>query len=133
MKVLMLMVTLVACYFPAVAGARGRGQKSMDFVCFVGLFIALGTLMLGKALNVPILILSTDAGSAGLILIEIIIRMAIGFAFGSFLAVLLFKKSLLSKTSRYNFGDRRRNLEIIRGMRTCYPEEFRGYGACHRN
>jgi len=93
MKLLMLVVTLVACYFPAVAGARGRGsRKSWIGLVFAGLIIALGTMMLGKALGVPILILSPDAGSAASILFEIIIRMAIGLAFGSFLAVLLFRK-----------------------------------------
>jgi hypothetical protein len=88
MRVLMLVITLVACYFPAVAGARGRGSRKLWIGLFcVGLCIALGAIALGGAQS--IWIPNPDAVS---ILYEIIIRTAIGFTFGSFLAVLLYRK-----------------------------------------
>jgi hypothetical protein len=88
MKVLMLVLSLLACYFPAVAGARGRGSRKLwiGFV-FVGLFIALGTIKLGGTSSFWI-----SSPNAVSMLYETIIRMAIGFAFGSFLAVLLCRK-----------------------------------------
>jgi hypothetical protein len=91
MRVLMLVLTLAACYFPAVAGARGRGSRKIWILfVFLGLFISLGTMMLVKALGVPIIWISNPNAASNMF--EVIIRLSIGFTFGSFLAVLLFKK-----------------------------------------
>lgn len=88
MKSLMLVITLAACYFPAVAGARGRGSRKLWIgSIFVGLFIFLGTIALGGAQSIWI-----PRPNAVSILFEITIRMAFGFALGSFLAALLCKK-----------------------------------------
>ena len=88
MTVFMLVPELLACYFPAVAGARGHESRKLWIgSIFVGLFISLGTIWLVKALNVPI----SSYGTTGTFF-DIIIRTALAFAFGSFLATLLFKK-----------------------------------------
>ena len=87
MTVFMLVPELLACYFPAVAGARGRGSRKLWIgSIFVGLFISLGTIWLVKALNVPMSSYGTTETFFD------IIRTALAFAFGSFLATLLFKK-----------------------------------------
>jgi hypothetical protein len=79
---------LVACYFPAVAGARGRGSRKLWIgFFFVGLCIAFGAIkLLGTS---SLWTANPDAFST---LYEIILRIAIGFAFGSFLAALLCRK-----------------------------------------
>jgi hypothetical protein len=100
MRLFMLMLGLVACYFPAVASARGRGSRKLwvGFI-FIGLCIAFGAIKLGGTST--FWISSPNAVST---LYEIIIRMAIGFAFGSFLAALFYRKRPEGSTSLLGLG-----------------------------
>jgi hypothetical protein len=51
MNVLMLVLGLLACYFPAVAGAHARGSRKLWMgLIFVGLFVGVASMMLGHHL-----------------------------------------------------------------------------------
>ena len=100
MKVFGLVLGLLACYVPAVAGAHGRGSRKLWVgSILVGLCIALGAIELGGTSS--FWISSPNAVST---LYEIIIRMAIGFAFGSFLAALLYRKRQAGSPSLLGLG-----------------------------
>ncbi len=100
MKIFMLVLTLLACYFPAVAGARGRGSRKMWVgLIFVGLGIFIGTVELGGGSS-----LWMSNPSAVSTLYEVIIRMAAGLALGSFLAALLYRKRQAASPSLPGLG-----------------------------
>jgi uncharacterized membrane protein len=100
MKSLMLLIELLACYFPAVAGARGRGsRKSWIGLIFLGLFVGIASMMLGHHLAGtfdPILFSQSKGESFArqfpVNLLAIIVRVSTAFCFGSFLAALLYRK-----------------------------------------
>jgi hypothetical protein len=100
MRLFMLVLGLVACYFPAVAGARGRGSRKLwvGFI-FVGLCITLGAIKLGGTSS-----FWASSPNAVSTFYAIIIRMAIGFAFGSFLAALLYRKRQGASPSLLGLG-----------------------------
>ena len=89
----LLLVTLLATYLPAVAGARGRGSRGLWIGCiFIGLFIGIGGMMIAKDL---FWYKPQDAfawGGVKILIFQFLIRAAIGFGLGSFLASLLFRK-----------------------------------------
>ncbi len=100
MKAFGFVLGLLACYIPAVAGAHGRGSRKIwiSSIC-VGLCLAIsavnlvGTSSFWRS--------STDAIS---MLCEILIRMAIGFTFGSFLAALLYRKQPAAAQTIFGLG-----------------------------
>jgi hypothetical protein len=88
MAAFMIVLELLACYFPAVSGAHGRGSRKLWIgLIFFGLIVSFGMMMLAQALNV--VIPSPDATAR---LLEIILRTALALAIGAFLATLLYKK-----------------------------------------
>lgn len=100
MKVLMLVIGLLACYFPAVAGARGRGSRKLWIgMIVVGLFVGVASMMLGHHLVGtfdPVLFSQSKGESFArqmtVNLLAMIVRVSISFCFGSFLAALLYRK-----------------------------------------
>ena len=99
-KLLMLVIGLLACYIPAVAGARGRGsRKSWIVLIFVGLSVGVASMMLGHHLARtfdPVLFSQSKGESFArqmtVNLLAMIVRVSVSFCFGSFLAVLLNRK-----------------------------------------
>ena len=87
-------LSLIATYLTAVAGANGRGSRKLWIACiFLGLLIALGAVSIGKAQFGIDIDKAIFAGDGAITNIEVfIVRVAFGFSFGSFLAVLLFRK-----------------------------------------
>jgi heme/copper-type cytochrome/quinol oxidase subunit 1 len=113
MKVLMLVLELAACYFPAVAGARGRGtRKSWIGLILVGLFVGMASMMLGHHLLGtfdPVLFSHQSKGESfarqmTVNLLAMIVRVSICFCFGSFLATLLYKKRQADSPSLLGLG-----------------------------
>jgi hypothetical protein len=100
MNVLTGVISLLACYFPAVAGARGRSSRRSWIVgIFVGLFVAGASMMIGHHLVWtfdPVLLSQSESGSfvrqMTANLLAMIVRISISFCFGSFLATLLYRK-----------------------------------------
>ena len=118
MAVFTLVLGLLACYFPAVAGARGRGSRKLWIgLIFVGLFVGVASMMLGHHL-VGTFDPTLFSGSRGepfarqmtVNLLALIARVSISFCLGSFLAALLYRKrqadspSLLGLGSEINKG-----------------------------
>lgn len=117
MKLLMLVLGLLACYFPAVAGARGRGSRKLWIgLIFLGLFVGVTFMMLGHHLVRtfdPVVLSSGYKGESfarqmTVNLLAVIVRISISFCIGSFLATLLYGKrqagspSLLGLRSEIN-------------------------------
>ena len=100
MKVLMLVLGILACYFPAVAGARGRGSRKLWIrLILVGLFVAAASVMLGRHLLgafEPVLFSQAEGESFArrmtVNLLAAIVRVSASFCFGSILAALLYRK-----------------------------------------
>lgn len=112
MAVLMLVLGLLACYFPAVAGARGRGSRKLWIgLIFVGLFVGVASMMLGHRLVGtfdPVLFSGSRGESFALQmtvdLLALIVRVSILFCFGSFLAALLYRKRQADSPSLLGLG-----------------------------
>ena len=113
MTVFMLLLELLACYFPAVAGARGRGSRKFWIgLIFVGLLAGVTSTMLVRQLVGtfdPVVLFSGSEGeSFGLRMtvkfLAVIGRASISFCFGSFLAVLLYKKRQAASPSLLGLG-----------------------------
>jgi heme/copper-type cytochrome/quinol oxidase subunit 1 len=111
-KLLMLLIGLLACYFPAIAGARGRGsRKSWIGLFFVGLFVGIAAMILGHHLVGtfdPVLFSQFKGESFArqmtVNLLAMIVRVSIAFCFGSFLAALLYGKRQADSTSLLGLG-----------------------------
>lgn len=112
MAALMLVMSLLACYFPAVAGARGRGsRKSWIGLIFVGLFVGAASMMLGHHLvgTFDTVLLSQLKGEpfvnhVAVNLLAVIVRISIAFSIGSFLAALLYRNGKDPKDSANLLG-----------------------------
>jgi heme/copper-type cytochrome/quinol oxidase subunit 1 len=112
MAVLMLMLELLACYFPAVAGARGRGSRKLWIgLIFGGLFVGAASMRLGHHLLGtfdPILFPGFKADSFArqmtVSLLALIARVSISFCLGSLLAALLYRKRQIDSSSLLGLG-----------------------------
>jgi heme/copper-type cytochrome/quinol oxidase subunit 1 len=112
MKLLMLVIGLLACYFPAVAGARGRGTRKLWIgLIFVGLFVGVASMMLGHHLVGafdPVLFSQSKGESFAhqmtVNLLAMIVRVSTTFCFGSFLAALLYRKRQADSPSLLGLG-----------------------------
>ncbi len=99
--VLGLVLSLLACYFPAVAGAHGHGSRKLWIgLISVGLFVGVAFMMLGHHLVRtfdPVVLSSGYKGESFAIqmtvnFLAVIVRASLSFSFGSFLATLLYRK-----------------------------------------
>ncbi len=113
MTVFMLVLELLACYFPAVAGARGRGSRNFWIgLIFVGLLAGVASMMLVHQLVGtfdPVVLFSGSGGeSFGLRMtvnfLAVIGRASMSFCFGSFLAVLLYRNRETASPSLLEIG-----------------------------
>jgi heme/copper-type cytochrome/quinol oxidase subunit 1 len=113
MTVFMLLLELLACYFPAVAGARGRGsRKQWMGLIFVGLLVGVASMMLGHYLVGtfdPVVLFSRYKSESFALqmtvnLLAVIVRVSISFCFGSFLAALLYRKRQAASPSLLGLG-----------------------------
>jgi heme/copper-type cytochrome/quinol oxidase subunit 1 len=111
--VLGFVLSLLACYFPAVAGAHGRGSGKLWLgLIFVGLFVGVAFMMLGHHLARtfdPVALSSGYKGESFALqmtvnLLAVIVRVSISFCFGSFLAALLYRKRQAGSPSSLGLG-----------------------------
>jgi hypothetical protein len=102
----------LACYFPAVAGARGRGsRKQWIGLIFVGLLVGVASMMLGHYLVGtfdPVVLFARYKGESFALqmtvnLLAMIVRVSISFCFGSFLAALLYRNRQAASPSLLGF------------------------------
>lgn len=85
---------IIATYLTAVAGARGHGSRKLWALCIVlGLLIAAGAEIIGRAYLGPNTELGFMSGGTALAnALVLVFRLGAGFAIGSLLAVLLFRR-----------------------------------------
>jgi hypothetical protein len=114
LAVVMLVISLLACYLPAVAGAHGRGSRKLWIMLFfAGLIVGGAAMMLGHQLVRPFdpfFVVQSEGGSLAhrmvVELIILIVRASISFCFGTFLAILLYKKRQTDSASLLGLGER---------------------------
>jgi uncharacterized membrane protein len=112
MAVLMLVISLLACYFPAVAGFHGRGSRKLWIgLILVGLLVGIAAMMLGHFLLATFdpVFLSQPKGESfarqmTVNLLAMIVRVSISFCIGSFLAALFYRKRQTGVSSLLGLG-----------------------------
>ncbi len=117
MTVIMIVLSflaILACYFPAVAGARGRGSRRLWIgLIFVGLFVGVAFMMLGRHLVRtfdPVVLYPGSKGESFAFqmtvnLLGVFARLSMSFCFGSFLAALLYRKRQAGSPSLLGLGN----------------------------
>lgn len=108
----MLVLGLLACYIPAVAGAHGRGSRKLWIgLILVSLLVGSASMMLGNHLLgtfEPLLILESKnepfARQMTVYLLALTMRVSLSFCLGSFLAALLYKKRQAGSPSVLGLG-----------------------------
>ena len=124
MTVFMLVLSLLAilaCYFPAVAGASGRGSRKLWIgLIFVGMFVAVASMMLGRHLVGafdPVVLFPGSGGESFALqmtvnLLGVLVRLSMSFCFGSILAALLYRKRQTGSPSLLGLGSETHKRQI---------------------
>jgi uncharacterized membrane protein len=112
MAVLMLVISLLACYFPAVAGVHRRGSRKLWIgLILIGLLVGIASIMLGHYLLRtfdPVFFSQPKGESFARLmtanLLAMIVRGSLSFCLGSFLAALFYSKRQAESSSMLGLG-----------------------------
>jgi uncharacterized membrane protein len=112
LAILMLVLSLLACYFPAVAGVHGRGSRKLWISLFlIGLFVGIASMMIGYHLLGtfdPVFLSQPKSESFArkmtANLLAMIVRVSLSFCIGSFLAALFYRRRQSDSSSLLGLG-----------------------------